>query len=196
MALIFSVLAAPVVKTVYGAKWVQVIPLLPCGMAFGVAAAVSHAGYMLLLASQRPNWCLMLDGISLAATVLNLLVVLPLGLIPYLIGLVIIQTAVFLFTGVLLLRIGSIAWAGLVAAFLPSAISAAMAVGICEALAWATKLDKTIFGVALAYGVVFFVCYVFLLRALFEKHLSELVTYLPANQRIKSLLWLSRPAEV
>src|SRR5207245_6652046 len=79
LAVILSILAEPVVKTVYGAKWLQVIPLLPWCMSFGVAAAMGHAAYMLLLASQKPNWCLALDCATVAGIAINVFAILPLG---------------------------------------------------------------------------------------------------------------------
>ncbi len=190
LALIFSVLAEPVVKTVYGSKWLEVIPLLPWGMAFGVAAALAHAAYMLVLASQRQNWCLTLDCLTLAGTAIALFAVLPMGLIPYLASVTCLQTVLCLAAGTMLLRIQSLAWAGLAVAVLPPLLSASLAIALCEGLAVAVKSSKSAFGPAFAYGVIFCIAYAVLLRFLFQKHLGELVSYLPASQRIRRVLRL------
>jgi PST family polysaccharide transporter len=190
LALIFSMLAEPVVKTVYGSKWLEVIPLLPWGMAFGVAAALAHAAYMLVLASQRPNWCLGLDCVTLAGTAVSLFAILPMGLIPYLASVTCIQGAICAAAAAMLLRLQSLGWEGLAIALVPPLVSAYLAIALCEGLAWAADSGKTAFVVALAYGAVFCASYAALLRLLFEKHLGELVSYFPGGQRIKRSLWL------
>ena len=190
MSLGNTTLAEPVVKTIYGAKWVEVIPLLPWGMSFGVAAAMAHAAYMLLLASQRSNWCLMLDCVSLVGTAIALFAALPFGLVPYLLGVICLQSVICIFSAFLLLRFHSVAWTGLSTAILPSILSAIVALGVCEGLALLTKSDKAAFGVAFAYGLIFCLGYALVLRAFFQRHLEELVSYLPASQKIRNLLWL------
>jgi len=190
LALILSVLAEPVVTTVYGSKWLEVIPLLPWGMAFGVAAALAHAAYMLVLASQRPNWCLALDCLGLAGTVICLLGLLPHGLIPYLAGVTCVQAILCLVTGAMLLRVRSLAWGGLAAALVPAIVSASAAIALCEGFALAAGVGKGVFSSALLYGAFFWILYALLLRLVFEKLLGELVSYFPASQRIKRSLCL------
>ncbi|MCL4787607.1 MAG: oligosaccharide flippase family protein [Verrucomicrobia bacterium] len=190
LGLIFSVLAGPVVRTVYGNKWLEVIPLLPWGMAFGVTAAMAHAGYMLVLASQRQNWCLALDCVALLGTGISLFVLLPLGLIPYLAGVTCVQLIICAASAAMLLRLQSVAWDGLAVALLPPLVSALLVIALCEGLAWVSALGKSALLGALVYGTIFCVGYAVLLRLLFEKHLGELVSYLPASQRLRRALRL------
>jgi PST family polysaccharide transporter len=188
VAILLSLLAPVVVRTIYGDPWAPVIDLLPFAMAFGFAAALAHATYMLLLANNRAGWCLALDAAACVGTVVNVFLVLPLGLLYYLGASVCLQAALCCVEMALLLRIGSVNWSGLGRACLPPIAASAFAFFTCEAVLRVLGADRTVFFVAVSYGVAFSLGYALLLRICFSGALKELIDYLPASHRINRLL--------
>lgn len=181
-AVCLGVLAQPVVQTVYGSKWMEVIPLLPWAMTWGAAAALVHACYMLLLARQRPRKCLIADMLILAGTGLSLWLALPHGTVAYLKSLVCVQGFVVTLLVFWLRGCKAVSWQGVGEAILPAAAGAiAAAVGALALFQFALAVEPDNFPRALIWGVVFLLLYVAILRIGFVRQLVALVHYFPAR---------------
>jgi len=178
-----------VVRITYGNQWLPVNELLALAMGFGAAAALAYATYTLVLAINKPTWCLALDIAALGGTVANLFIVLPLGLRPYLAVAASLQFFLFLSAAALLFRRRSLDWAGLGAACGLPLLACGAAVIACELIIRVSGADKRTFAGAVFYGALFCVGYTGFLRFCFPETLRELVTYLPGSGAIKRLLW-------
>jgi O-antigen/teichoic acid export membrane protein len=190
-AVCFGVLAGPVVQTVYGAKWMEVVPLLPWAMAWGVGAALVHASYMLLLARQQSRRCLFADFLNLAGTGLSLWLALPHGVVAYLMSLVCVQGFIVTLLVFWLREFRAVSWCGVAEALLPALAGVAVAaLGATALLRFVFAVEPDNFGRAFAWGAVFLVLYVTVLRAGFVRQLAALIHYFPARERVGRLLLL------
>lgn len=190
-AVCLGMLAGPVVQTVYGAKWMEVVPLLPWAMAWGAGAALAHASYMLLLARQQPKKCLMADMLSLAGTGLCLWLVLPHGTKAYLAALVGVQLAIVAILVIWLRGARAVAWRGVIEATLPALLGAFVGgLGATALLRFGFDCAPDNFWRAVAWGAVFLVLYLALLRFGFARQLSALIHYFPARDQIGRFLFL------
>jgi O-antigen/teichoic acid export membrane protein len=191
LAIVFSVLATPIVRVVYGAKWMDVTPLLPWAMAWGALAAVAHAAYMLLLARQQARLCFWTDLAVLAGTGLALWLALPRGMETYLMAIVAVQAVIVSALLVTLTRFAAVTWGGLFEAFFPPLLAGGLAwgalVAVQGALGWG---DPAKFWPAFAWGAAFGILYLLLLRLGFKKPLGDLIAYFPARRPIGRLLVL------
>ena len=184
VATVFAALAEPVVLTVYGEKWCDVIPLLPWAMFVGVLAAMFHTTYMLLLAHHGQRFCLYVDVLVLFLTIAALYFGLPLGLTFYLQCFVLIQGIAFitLFWG--LCRARGAQWAELNRAVFPSIIGTVGAYSGCEGIVKIFHIDIDVFAAAVMYGFIFFIIYSLILRLFFKSSLIALVDYMPGKRLI------------
>jgi O-antigen/teichoic acid export membrane protein len=189
IAAVLALLAEAVVRITYGNQWLPVNELLALAMAFGAAAALAYATYTLVLAINKPTWCLALDIAALGGTAANLFIVMPLGLRPYLAVAASLQFLLFLGAAVLLFRRRSLDWSGLAAACGLPLLACGAAVIACELIIRVSGADKRTFAGAVFYGALFCVGYTGFLRFCFPETLRELVTYLPGSGAIKRLLW-------
>ena len=190
-AVCFGVLAGPVVRTVYGVQWLEVIPLLPWAMAWGAMAAMVHASYMLLLARQRQRLCLIADLLNLAGTGLSLWLALPHGVIAYLAAVVGTQGLIVTLLLFWLRGAQALTWRGVAEALLPALAGAIVAaVGATALLRFVFALAPDNFPRAFGWGVGFLVLYVAVLRFGFLRQLAALVHYFPARERIGRCLLL------
>lgn len=190
VAVVFSALATPVVQTVYGRQWLEVIPLLPWAMMVGVALALAQTVNSLLLAQQQPNRCLVADLFVLVGTVAMLWLALPKGVIAYLIGLAAVQLAVLTLLSVWLCRARALKPGGILWAVAPPLVCAGAGWLLCEVARAALGADVSRFLPAAVYGTVFGVFYLAALRLLFSRFLGEIVFYLPARGTLGRLLAL------
>lgn len=193
-AAVFAALAKPVVSTVYGAKWLEVIPLLPWAMLVAALAAMVHTAYMLLLAHHGQGVCLKIDLMILAGTSIALFVGMPFGLVVYLQYLVLSQLLAL--TGLFwaLHRAGGSSLDGLIQALLPALLGVFSAYVFSETICRILHIDVNLFWAALLYGFHFLLVYCFMLRLFFLPPLKELVSYLPGKKTIGSLLFLRETA--
>ena len=190
IATFLSLEAENIVKLFYGSKWLAVIPLLPLAMAIGVTVSIGATAYRLLLANDQSRLCLRSDMAAFAMAATAMLVLIPQGLIPYLIGATIVSAAIASILIVLLIRTRGLQPEKLVAALAPPAI-AAIAGG---ALSWTmkTQLPDNLPPAlqVIPAGLLFTAAYVLVLRVLFRAHLAEIMEYLPGGKRIGRLLYL------
>jgi len=191
VAVCFGILAHPIVETIYGTKWMAVIPLLPWAMAYSAMASLVYASYMLLLARQQQRKCLMADVLSLTGTGLSLWFALPHGVVAYLMSVVSVQLLIMVLLSFWSHKCKAVAWRGVAEALLPALA------GVVVATLGATALLRFVFGIkpdnfwhAMEWGVVFLALYVGVLRLGFINQLTTLIYYFPARERIGRLLLL------
>lgn len=190
IAVCFGITAGPVVHTVYGPKWMAVVPLLPWAMAWGVGASLTHAAYMLLLARQQPRRCLIADVAFLVGTCIALAVALPFGTRAYLIASSCVQFVVLALVLHWLSQINVVTRKSLFWVLVPALASSAIAVGVAFAPLALLRRDADTLPLAILCAVVFGVFYVVVLRLLFRRSLEDLVHYFPARSVIARALFL------
>jgi len=187
-----GMLAEPIVATLYGERWLGVVPLLPWAMAYGAVAALVHSSNLLLVAGQRVGAGLLVDLFALCATVLGLWLTLSSGVTAYL---------AFLFAALavlLALLVGALGKASLASARgLFDAIGAPLvASAAAGGLAWAlmpTYVRGDVpgsIGYALAWSAIFGIVFLLVVRLLFAKALRELVVHLPGKRAAARVLAL------
>lgn len=191
-AVCFGMLAGPVVQTVYGAKWLEVVPLLPWAMAWGAGASLVYACYMLLLARQQPKKCLVADFLNLAGTGLSLWCCLPLGKVAYLAGLIGVQAVIVVLLLCWLKDSQGVAWRGVAEALFPATAAGVSGALIASAvLQFGFGIQPDNFWRAVGWGVIFLVLYLAILRLVFERQLSALVCYCPGRRLLTRALILN-----
>jgi len=186
MATILAVVADPLIRTIYGEKWLEVIPLVLWAMVVGAAGAMGHAAYMLLLAGQHERLCLYSDVWVLIGTCMSLLWLAPHGLLSYMIGVATIQIIFLLVNVTGLYRVKVVSIKGIVSAVMWPIVAALIALAICNIL-WPSDAPRTIL-MASIYSLVFGFLYVGTLRMLFSVSLGELIHCLPGGKRLNR--WL------
>ncbi len=181
---VFALLATPAVRLLYGDRWLQVIPLIPWAMAAGVIGALSRTAYMLSLAAQHKQRCLLADAVVLLGTGLALVLLLPHSVQAYLLGLCLVQ----LYTLIFLWRCLYAAWphAGMVLLrALAQPINAMLCAWIiCEAVRYGLggSLDHPL--TASVYALGFGISYMGAIRIWFTAQYDELVLHLPGKRHL------------
>src|SRR5262249_41562676 len=183
MGVLFSVIADPVIRTIYGEKWVDVIPLLPWAMAAASTGAISYAAYTLLLANQQERHCLAADLCAFAGTIIALVCLVPKGLTSYLSGISFVQLLSLSICLLWLGRARAITIKGVLTAIVLPLVATALTLSICEGFRIYVVNIKG-FWTALTYAMAFSATYVAILRLLFAPYLGELVGYLPGGYRL------------
>jgi O-antigen/teichoic acid export membrane protein len=191
IAICFGVLAGPLVQTVYGPKWMPVVPLLPWAMAWGVGASLTHAAYMLLLARQQARRCLIADIVFLVGTAVALAIALPYGTRAYLIGSACVQFVVLALVLHWLSGIGVISRKTLFWAMVPALASSAIAGGVAFAVLGLIRRDPDTISTAAIWGTVFGLFYLIVLRLLFWRQLEDLIHYFPARAFLNRVFFLA-----
>jgi teichuronic acid exporter len=195
LAVAFGMLSAPVIKLIYGSKWLEVIPVLPVAMTWGVVSALYHASYMLLLARSKPRTCFVADLLLLVGTGISLGVALPHGLGHYLLGSTLAQAVAWLFILVRLKHIHAITQWGWIRPIISAAFSSAVAVGALQIYCNYRGLSHELTVIqAIVWGSAFFFLYGLVLRIVFSTQLVELIAYFPLQSLVRKILWL--PAKV
>ena len=192
VACCLSTLAQPVVATIYGEKWMDVVPLLSWTLTWAAMGAIVHALYMLTLAQNRARYCLVLDIVTLASTAFALWVMLPRGVVPYLGSLVVIHGLKSLLLVPSLIRENALTWSGLVSAIAPPVVAVTIAFLGSNLLCDTFLGPRDSFWPAATWGCLFFVAYTSALRILFVPSLSELVSYFPGRNSLSRALLLPR----
>lgn len=187
-----AMLAEPIVATLYGERWLDVVPLMPWAMAYGAAAALVQSCNLLLVAGQRVGTGLVVDLFVLCATGLGLWLMLATGAAAYL---------AFLFAALAVLLavlIGALSKAGLASVRgLVEAIGAPLVASAAAGwLAWALMPPYARSGVpgnigyAVAWSAIFAIGFLLVIRLLFAKALREVVVHLPGKRAAARVLVL------
>jgi O-antigen/teichoic acid export membrane protein len=188
IAILFSVLAAPVVHILYGARWEAAIPFLPWAMAAGAATALAQTGNILLIANLQPKRGFYVDGVVLVGTAVSLLLLAQRSLTLYLMGVAFVQTAAFLLVLVWLYRMRTIDLRGIANGLILPAICAATAFLGLELARNLVSFSRETVGGAILYGTAYCAIYALLLRVTSGQQCREVVGLLPG--RIYLQRWL------
>lgn len=194
-AVLFSVLAAPVVLIVYGAKWRPVIEMMPPAMFAGVAAALAQTTNSLLLSRQEPKKCLLADVLLFAGTAAVLVFALPAGVARYLEALGAIYSMLVLLMIYWLRQGGALRFVDVFVIFIPPLLGSGLSYVSCEWLRGRSGMDISHFGNAMLYGLVFLASYCGFLRMALPAQLGQLIGYLPAKGMLNRVLFLPAHAE-
>jgi O-antigen/teichoic acid export membrane protein len=187
VAVIFSVLAAPVINTLYGPRWSAAIPFVPWALAASAATALAQTGSILLVANLRQKKSFCIDVIALVGTTFSLLLLAPKDLRYYLIGVASFQSTALVIMLVWLCQTRAIDLQGITA----SVILPAADVGVTYVV---MEFVRPYLGVsripgALCYGLLFSLAYLLLLRLTLERQCREFVRFFPGHTRL--LRWLA-----
>lgn len=180
-ASLFAILAKPVVYTVYGSKWLDIVPLLPWSMIVASTGALTMTTYTLLLAHNEQIKCLQSDIMLLVGSIVALLLALPHGLVWYIKSLLCLQVVILGLCFFWLWKAKGISIDALVYALAPASLGILSAASFCEIIFRAAGADINKFWVAAFYGVVFLLIYGLFLRLFFANSLRELVQHMPRN---------------
>jgi teichuronic acid exporter len=170
-ALLFSVVAQPVVRLVYGSKWDAAIPLLPYALAGGTAGALYQATTTLMLADVQHRGCAVAELLTLASLVFCLFAVLPHGIAWYLAAVAMVQGAVLLWMLWSLRRTGALSSGAIVVA-----VGAPLGVGTVARLACMTLPSVWA-------GLLFTAVYAAGIWLLCPAELRELLGYVPWRRK-------------
>ena len=170
-AMLFSLVAQPVVRLVYGAKWDAAIPLLPYALAGGTAGALYQTTTMLMLADIQHRACAVAELLTLATVAICLLVVLPHGIAPYLGAVAAVQSVVLLWMLWSLMRTGALSSRAIV-----RGVAAPLAAGTA---AWLVCLPVRATLPVAVLAVVFAAVYGIGMRLACPNEMRELIAYVP-----------------
>lgn len=185
-AAFFGYGAEEAVRVLYGSQWLEVIPLLPFALAFGVASALYQILYLLLLSCSRVRLCLASDALYLLGTGAALWLALPFGTQAYLGSMGTMLFSLSIGLTLVLARAGRLTLPRLLASL------AATLTATLPAIAAVIALDQTLLGetahplgsLALS-GIVFGLLYLITFRLLFRGRFEILLACLPFSDRLR-----------
>jgi O-antigen/teichoic acid export membrane protein len=183
-AILFSLVAHPVVRLVYGSKWDAAIPLLPYALAGGTAGALYQATTMLMLADVQHRGCAVAELLTLGTLAICLFTVLPHGIGLYLGAVGVVQGIVLLWMLWSLWRTGALSGRAIVRSVAAPLAAGAAAWLVCVSVRACGLLPPSASIVSAGCLVVLFgVTYGLVIRGICPNELRELVAYLPLPNR-------------
>ena len=189
MAVVLAALATPVVK-IYGPKWLDAIPLVPAAVVLAAAITLAQTANTLLLAANQIKRCLVADTLLLLGSVAALLLALPHGVVMYLLGVAMAQFTVFALMLFWLVQVCGLSGKGIINALFPALVGSASALGVCYVLASFVHMNTDMFWMAVAFGTIFWLVYLTVLRFGFPTQLRELMFYVPGRKYLNRMLML------
>jgi O-antigen/teichoic acid export membrane protein len=183
-----SVLAVPVIRTVYGEKWLTAAPMLKWTLGWVVTSSLLQIAYSLSLARRMIRLCLALDIAALVTTALCLRLLLVHGVIVYIAGLIVSYQVSLWVTIVALVRKEALSYRGVLLAFGPPIVASTFLLIIASIVSTALRFCPDHFWSAAAWGTLFFLGYVAFIRVAFVAALSEMTAYLPFKAAIHRIL--------
>jgi O-antigen/teichoic acid export membrane protein len=179
-AILFSLVAHPLVRLVYGSKWDAAIPLLPYALAGGTAGALYQATTMLMLADVQHRGCAVAELLTLASLVVCLFAVLPHGIAWYLAAVAAVQGIVLLWMLRSLRRTGALTSRAIV-----RGVVAPLAAGMAAWLACGLLPRPASVGSIAAVSGLFGVTYGLGMWGMCPHEMRELAAYVPVRRRIR-----------
>ncbi|HWB10177.1 MAG TPA: oligosaccharide flippase family protein [Pirellulales bacterium] len=187
-----GVLADPLVRFLYGDRWLEVIPLLPWAMGVGVVAGLAQVTYNLTLGNLQHRVCLVYDLWQLLGTALGLGVLFYTGSpAAYLAAQATAEGLGLAGLFWQLRQANAIQGSGIAAAILHALVAAGLSLAIGIATLRLLGLERNSWGGAFVFGITFAAAYVGVLRLLFAEPLGELLGQLPAGRRLGRWLRLA-----
>ena len=192
VALLFAVLARPVVAVVYGEQWMAVVPLLPWTMLGALLTALQQTLLRLMMAHDQIRALFFANLLWLGGMALCLALVLrPYGLIAYLASLCAVQAGMVLFLATGLQQARGLNLADLGHALGTALLTAGLALGVTWTGFALIGLDHETWYGAVPFGCTVALLYLAGLRLLFAGPLDEILGYLPQGMRLRRFLLLS-----
>ncbi len=191
LACCFGLLGLPVIATIYGSQWLDAAVFLRWTLAWVTVMALMQVAYALLLARQKAKLCMAADLSVLIGTGVCLFLLLPRGVTTYYAGLTFVYAATLAILVWILVGCSAITVVGLRRAFLPPTIGSVLAAALTNTLLPFDAFSGTAFLPAAAWGTTFFLLYIACLRLLFVSPLRELISYVPARDKVARVLHLS-----
>lgn len=179
----------PVVRLLYGSRWLSTLPLVSAALALSTLLALVQASYTLLLAHQRQRLCLVFDGIRAVGVIAALLLAVPRGVPAYLTSLILLQAGLLIATTTALWREGAITRHAIVGAIVPPLVASTTALLAVRATVATADIVIGPIWTGFAAGALFMLIYLGVLRACFAGLLRDLLSQAPRGSR---LLWLLR----
>lgn len=188
--MLLGLLADPLVRLLYGERWLEVIPLLPWAMLLGVITAIAHCGYFLALANQQQRHCLRYDvwGVAGTAGSLGLLLVKH-DIRIYLIGLIAVELVGLIALFCCMVRARAVDVSAIRNAIYQPVVGVALAFAVTEGLRGISQMSLEGPILLLVYGPVFSVVYLTSMRLFFARHFLELVGRMPAGRYVRRILF-------
>ena len=187
-----AVLAEPLVRLLYGDRWLEVIPLLPWAMVVGVVAGLAQVAYNLTLGNLQHRVCLVYDVWQLVGTLLGL------GVLVYTRSATTYLAAQATAEGLGLMGLfwqlrqaNAIQASGIASAILHAVVAAGLSLAIGIAASRLLGVEVGSWAGAAVFGLTFSLAYVAALRLLFAEPLGELLGQLPAGRRVGRWLRLA-----
>ena len=190
MAAVMLVLAEPVIRMLYGTKWLAAAPLIPMALAITGLSAVGEALSILLLACGRQRTCLVADLVSSGGVLLSLGILLPQGIQPYLAG---IAGAQLFSSGVMLVGLhqaDALEFPRFARVLVMPLVASASLLAATAPLYLKLPVEFWSPLLICLFSVGFAAVYLVFLRVAAGTSLGELVNYLPGRTRLQRLLWL------
>jgi len=192
IAALLSFIGGPVVKILYGDKWVAAIPLLPWTLAAGSAAAIVQTVNLLLLANRQQTRCIVSEVAVSIGTGLGLLLLAPHGVVTYLAGISVAQAVAVALSLLWLYRGKAITPRAIWQALVPPLVASAVALAVCvPARQWlivsGLKGWRDLVAPA-AIGLIFGITYLLTVRVAFGRMLRELVDIVPFRGTLHKVL--------
>lgn len=182
-AMFLGLYAKGVVNIIYGSQWDTVSALLPYATTVVALGGISSATSNLLLANNQASGSLVLEVLNSAVTLVAAFVLIPIGIMSYLLALVAAAIIVLAAALYLLRMADGVDTVSIYFAFAPPLLVSVCAGMASKCISGAeTPIDLTI-----AFAI-FSVTYLFLLRLLCPLSMNELLQVLPGGERAIKLL--------
>lgn len=182
-----AVLGDPIIRFVFGEKWLPALALLPYALAASAIAALVQTGNTLLLGLSESRRCLTADLFVLLGSLCATVFIYFGRLDAYLASVAVAQLIVFGIQLNWLTRRGALTWAQVIDTAGPCIAAALGALLIAQPLFTALSGHSPAARVFL-YAPVYGLLYLFLLRALSAASLRELAGYFPGRSYLERVL--------
>jgi len=190
IAALIGQLATPIVRLIYGEKWLEVIPLVGWSVAIAAAGAIYFTLYRLLLAHDQQRHCLWTDVMLFTGTALSLFILLPSGLISYMQGLFGAQLVLILAAALFLISGKGIDVGAVIQALVAPLIGSLGASCVFVDSIAGVLGNETAYSTVTLQIILFMAIYTMVIRTLFPQPLREIVSYLPRRQVFNNMLFL------
>ncbi len=191
-AILFLGLAAQdTVELLYGARWNDVVSLLPLAAAATGFAGITATLSSLMVANEDSRTALILDLIAGSTGIAMALVLIPVDIHIYLAGMSIHALLMVSATTLLLLKRKAITGAGIAAAFVPPIVAGLMGVVVVMAVRDLIGVSEYLLGRLAGDALAFAVTYLVTLRLAFTRPLAKLLEVVPGGRSLLRLLWMA-----
>lgn len=188
VAVFVALSAREVVSIVYGAKWLDVVSLLPLALIGVGLAGLTNAVSTLLLANNALKTTLVVDSIASSIAIGISVWCIPMGVRFYLAALALHGFAAFTLTSVALAARRGITARALAVAVFPAVVATGVAVALVAALRFEWPAGWILAARLLLEGMVYGFSYVATLRCVFPRATSELLDVVPGGRMVARAL--------